>query len=149
MRFCRAIFHSLIGRDDGFAGHIACKVTAGVPRGKRIFVWTVLARRREVGSRLLCPRIHIAIRRQAGEQLIGGRAGSIILTPATVTSHLGDEVVPSVLNTYATLEAVCPRCVSAQIDILLRRRLPGTSPMAVTPASAVAMPQCHQQRLCQ
>lgn len=93
-------FHALSGRDAQFSGRIVRKGPAALPAGKRVLVWTVLAREADVQPRDLAGRFEGTTGGDAGaaNKLSGGRDGVIVLEPVTSTSQVGEVPVPSLLE---------------------------------------------------
>lgn len=92
------------GTEVGFTGHITRKGPADLPPGRRVLVWTVLAPSNGVEPQSLAGTYKGETGGAARGRLAGGKGGSIVLEPVTVTSQVGDQPTPSVLE--LRLEAV-------------------------------------------
>ena len=90
-------FKANSGRDGNYTGSLARVGSADVPGGKRVLVWTVLARDDNHASAL-----DGVYRGETGGSppgvLTGGKTGAIRLEPASAASQLGDRPVPTVLE---------------------------------------------------
>jgi hypothetical protein len=94
---CR--FHNVKGgRGGGFTGTIARKGEADLPPGKRVLVWSVLAAKSDLELSALAGKYVGETGGQVTGRLRGGENNTIILQPVTVTSQVGDEPVPSILE---------------------------------------------------
>jgi hypothetical protein len=93
---CR--FQSLTGQDGGFEGYIARKDAADLPPGKRVLVWTVLALKPNIELRALAGTYTGETGGQTAGRLKGGADNNIALEPFSITSQVGDNPVPSVLE---------------------------------------------------
>ena len=93
---CR--FQSLTGQNGSFDGSIKRKGTADMPPGKRVLVWGVLALKPDLEPRALAGTYAGETGGQTAGRLRGGLNNNIILEPVTVTSQVGDNPVPSVLE---------------------------------------------------
>jgi hypothetical protein len=87
-----------LGQDGGFDGSIKRKGAADLPPGKRVLVWTVLALKTDVEPRAMAGTYVGETGGQTAGRLKGGVDDNIVLEPVTVTSQVGDNPVPSVLE---------------------------------------------------
>lgn len=93
-------FRSLSGRDSTYAGHITRRGQADIPPGKRVIVWTVLARDTEADR-----DISGSFRGTTGgtpTTALIAENKTVRLEPVTVTSQIGDQPTETVLQLMLT-----------------------------------------------
>ena len=91
-------FEALSGRSEQFTGFIARQGMAGLPQGKRLLIWSVLASREAIDPRSLSGRYAGETGGKPPGQMVGGEGNAIVLQPSTPQSQIGDAPVPTVLS---------------------------------------------------
>jgi Protein of unknown function (DUF992) len=79
-------FNGMAGGDSGLSGHILLKGGAALPSGRHVLMWSVLAPTTDVEASTLVGNY----RETSPGRLVGGRGGTIVLTPATGTARTRD-----------------------------------------------------------